>query len=424
MANFHAESVKRIRKILFLLLLTPSSYVLTAQTSPSASSSLTDNTQWLGRGDSLPREHLRSENDQYFEGYIQALLDIHYHEFTLGAHVKEGVVQLENLPADINLVTAITSFISDIPGVKKVVYEPRDTREKDLTSVVSVDQPETVAPAKPQPQKQSQIKGTWVPQNSRLFQPLVADPRRVHYSLGLRGADRVISKRTVTISMGDEWGIFRWHGVSKYHGDAQIGIEAGLWSVFDINKRSGDWGTLINSDYHVGIIGAFAADKLSLRGRLYHQSCHLGDEKMVRDGEDKLKDRLNPSMEALELVAAYQYDPSFRFYGGPGLVVRSDKGFKLKPFYLLYGAEKRLAPRKNFHHKTFWQPYIACHINQSQTTNWKPDITGVIGIEWSRMEGIGRKVRLYLEAHHGFSLEGQFSKMRNDYWSINLSYGF
>jgi hypothetical protein len=59
-----------------------------------------------------------------------------------------------------------------------------------------------------------------------------------------------------------------------------------------------------------------------------------------------------------------------------------------------------------------------------QELDWNFDGTYRAGYEFSKLQGIGRKFRFYIEYHHGYSYEGQFSKERTHYMQYNLSYGF
>ena len=43
---------------------------------------------------------------------------------------------------------------------------------------------------------------------------------------------------------------------------------------------------------------------------------------------------------------------------------------------------------------------------------------------WAKTRGQGRRVRLYLEYHDGYSTEGQFCRIATNYLSMRLTYGF
>ena len=73
----------------------------------------------LTRADALPSE-VQTATDPYFEGYIQALVDMHYAEYQVTVIVKDKDVWLANLPNNKLYANSIISFVKDVPGVKEV----------------------------------------------------------------------------------------------------------------------------------------------------------------------------------------------------------------------------------------------------------------------------------------------------------------
>ena len=222
---------------------------------------------FLTRADSLPVESFADATDPYLEGYIQALIDVHYYEYQVVVIVKDHKVFLGNLPDNELLSKSIISFVKDLPGVKSV----------DVTAV-SAKELETRQNYVEQPR----VSGVWFPQSTVLFPPLVADPRQPVNSAALRVGDKVCGDVCAAVSLGDDFPIFRWINVWPVHGDMQIGIEAGIWSVFNYsnipNKPKHETCELVNTDYLVGIPATYAFDAWSFRFRIYHISSHLGDE--------------------------------------------------------------------------------------------------------------------------------------------------
>ena len=362
----------------------------------------------LSRSNSVPVDSLQG-SDQYFEGYVQALVDMHYYEYSVVVLVKDRKVWLANLPKNKLTANSIVSFVKDIPGVKEVVVldkvPPKDVevREKYV--------------------QRPQLNGIWFPQMTVLFQPLLADPRQVCYSLGYRAGDEVIGVKTIAVSLGDDFPIYRWLNIFN-HGDLQVGIEAGIWSVFNLNPHPNpDGGTeLVNTDFYCGIPLTYAYNQWSFRFRIYHISSHLGDEYMVNHPETK---RLNPSIEATDLYVSYQLSEAVRFYGGAGAIVHSDETYPEKPpLYFGYGTEVRFLGSKFLSQRLFGTCYLAIYLRNVQWLGWDFDGTYRLGYEFSKLAGIGRKLRVYVGYHHGFSLEGQFQKERTHYFEFSFSYGF
>lgn len=362
----------------------------------------------LSRRDSIPEE-VQVASDPYFEGYIQALIDMHYAEYRVIVLVKNHKVWLTNMPSNKMLANSIVAFVRDVPGVEEVTVlngvppEDEELREK------YVERPT--------------IKGIWFPQMTELFLPLIADPRAATYSMGWRSGDRVIGNKTIGVSLGDDFPIYRWLDVF-WGGDFQIGIEAGIWSVFNMDPHPNlAHGTaeLVNTDFYVGIPLTFATGPWSFRLRGYHISSHLGDEYMV-DHPNVV--RLNPSLEAVDFFVSYQATEAIRLFVGPGVYVHSDKTFKWKPLYFEYGTEARFLGSKFLKQRLYGTCFIALFWRNLEQLDYNFDGTYRAGYEFSKLQGIGRKFRLYIGYHHGYSLEGQFSKMRTHYFEYNINYGF
>jgi hypothetical protein len=365
----------------------------------------------IKRGDSLPVENFEHATDPYLEGYIQALIDANYYEYQVIVTVKDHRVFLANLPTNELMAKSIISFVADVPGVKSV--EVRDLTEKEKISRNKYTEQPTV-------------KGIWFPQSTVLFEPLLGDPREPMYAVNWRFGDRVMGRKAVAVSLGDDFPIFRWRDVFRWHGDLQISVQAGVWAVFNFSHvpdRKRNTCELMNSDWLVGIPLTYAFDKWSFRFRFYHISAHLGDELIV-DHPKYLEKRKNPSMEALELIGSYQLSSGLRIYAGPGWVVASDDSFKLKPLYAKWGSEVRLFGKKLYYHKLYGTPFFVVHLENWQQHHWSLEQFYLMGYEFSKLQGVGRKMRLYVEYHQGHSYEGQFFNKKTRYGQVGLSWGF
>jgi hypothetical protein len=366
----------------------------------------------ITRADSLPVENFEDATDPYLEGYIQALIDIHFYEYNVVVTVKDHRVFLSNLPKNELVANSIIAFVRDLPDVKSVEVKELSSEEKSSREKY-VEQP--------------RVKGVWFPQSTVLFQPLVANPRQPTYSVALRFDDHVVGNQAVAVSLGDDFPIFRWKDLFWWHGDMQIGIEAGVWAVFNFSNidsnNNGDVCELVNADYYVGFPLTFAFDRWSFRFRGYHISSHLGDEFLV-DHPKYIKMRVNPSFEALDFYASYQFSPHLRFYGGLGWVFHSDHSFPIKPFYLDYGIEIRIFGKKLYYHRLYGTPFFAVDIQNWQQQDWNLNATYKLGYELSKLQGVGRKMRVYVDYHQGYSFEGQFFNERTQYFELGFSWGF
>ena len=244
------------------------------------------------RKDALPADHCEEMTDSFLQGYIQALIDVHYYEHRVRVFVDGHQVYLAHLPKNDLLSSSIISFVQDIPGVCQVCVVdhlpcPRcEGTERHI--------------------QRAQVKGVWFPQSTVLFAPFVAAPREVRYSAAFRYGDKVIGRYVASVAMGDEFPVFRWKNVFKWCGDLQVGITGGIWAVFnfeDVNHHD-ELSELVNTDYFLGIPFSYAFDRWSFRARIYHISSHLGDEYLVNHPE-KLSSVKNPGFDAVDFFASY-----------------------------------------------------------------------------------------------------------------------
>ena len=363
----------------------------------------------LSRTDAIPHESIEEATDHYLEGYIQALIDMHYYEFGVRVKVDGHTVHLSCLPKNDLIRNSIIAFVEDLPNVCEVVV------------CQSIDDAELEA--QEQYMVKPQVGGVWFPQQTVLFQPLVAAPRQPMYYAEYRMGDNIMGTRSIGVALGDEFAIFRWHDVFPAHGDLQIGILAGIWSVFNMKSfPNGEFSELVNTDYLVGIPLSYAFDAWSFRMLIYHISSHLGDEFLV-NRPNFLDKRVNPSFEAWELISSYQFTTGFRFYFGPGVILHSDNTFPMKTFYVKYGAELRMLGKKHHYHKLYGTPFLAINLENWQVNGWDLDATYMLGYEWSKLQGIGRKLRIYAKYRDGYG-EGQFFKMKTSFFALGFSWGF
>lgn len=374
----------------------------------------------LSRTNNIPSESVEDKQDSYFEGYLQALIDMHYYEYRVIVVVHDETVWLFNLPRNKLLSDSITSFVRDVPGVKCV-------------EVVTGCPPKEVqcrAEAKDRPR----IRGIWFPQTTELYLPMIANPRQVYYSLGYRGNDPVTGKCNAVFSLGDNFPIFRWLGVLPWCGDLQIGIETGMWSVFNLKPKYNPCGgtEMVNADFFVGIPLAYAVNEWAFRLRIWHESSHLGDEFIVNhptfvDCENNTNPkevRVNPSMEAVDFYVSYQANRDLRVYGGMGVVYHSDRTFKIKPLFFEYGGEYDFWGCKYPFHKLYGNFFVAVYFRNWQYFDFEFDQTYMFGYEFSKIHGVGRKIRFVVDYHNGYSVEGQFMKCRTSYWEVKMIWGY
>ncbi len=361
------------------------------------------------RSDEIPQTHVAWASDEYLTGYLQALVDMNYFEFQVKVIAKDGIVYVFNLPCNPLLSQSILCFLYDVPCVKAVEAincPPEQYFRACLDDICWGDSP------------CCQIKGIWFPQLTVLFQPLIADPRQVTNSAAIRFNDDVVGKHVGAVSFGDDFSFFRWLDVCGWGGDLEFLIEAGIFSVFNLDHAEE---SMVNTDFFVAATFAYAINCWSFRLRLWHLSSHLGDEFLLAHPGFP---RCNLSDEGIDLFASYQCCKALRLYVGIGDIFDRDKSFPEKPFYVEGGAEIRVFGCRSCFDKLYVQPFFAMHFRSWAEHNYMIDQTYVLGLEYSKIQGIGRKLRLFGEYHNGYSREGQFLRHRCSYSALRMTYGF
>ena len=346
--------------------------------------------------------------DAYLEGYIQSLLNAYYYEFDVLVYVENGDVYLYNLPKNALIKNSIMYFVqnlAEVMSVTEVTKFPKNQLQKLQKR-----------------ERRENIRGTWFPQQTVLYPPMLANPRETTYCATYRVGDTTMGKYSIAISLGDNFPIFRWRNIFHWRGDLQVDIQSGIWSVFKMDvARNGEISALMNTDYLLGFPFSYAFDKWSFRLRVYHVSSHLGDEFMTLHSKVK---RLNPSMEAVDFFASYQVNVYARAYAGFGWVFHSDQTYSLTPpLYVEWGGEFRVWEKKFFYHRLHASPFLAVYFRNWQTNHWRLDGTYMIGYEISGLQGIGRKMRLFINYHKGYC-EGQFFKNMTSFTGFGFSWGF
>lgn len=368
----------------------------------------------LRRCDTIRKDHPYVIDEKFLQGYVQALVDIHFDELCVNVRVQGCTVYLSNVPLDRQLRRALIKFVRDFPFVRKVCVE-------SYSGIINA-------------QERSMARhcccsdGIWFPQSTELFPTLVADPRQPMFSGSYRFDDRILGSRIGQAAYGDDFPIYRWLNICLFGvlGDLQVGTQAGVWAVFKfaddrIKRETGDTVALMNTDFWVGLPIAFASGCWAFRLRGYHESSHLGDEFLVATPGII---RVNPSREAIDFFVAYFLGDAIMLFGGVGNNIRSDPSFHIAPWYVEYGFELRILGRRMRQQCLYFQPFLATYFRNWQDWQWRFDATYRLGWEWSKLQGIGRKNRTYIEWHDGYSLDGQFSKFRTWFFAIATSWGF
>jgi len=183
--------------------------------------------------------------------------------------VKVTSGELKNVDAE-----KVIGSLSSVEGVKKV--ELLDAQGVMISSSTAPSQPAaSVTSRDKSPQPEYELG--FLP-GGNLFDPLIADPRWPHFSVAyeyyLRDPEL---KNVAAVSFGESIALYR--NRAPFHGLWEVGFQAGVFSIFDLDGPSFD---LINTDFAGAIFTSYRVKDFSTFFRIFHQSSHLGDEFLLQ----------------------------------------------------------------------------------------------------------------------------------------------
>lgn len=264
------------------------------------------------------------------------------------------------------------------------------------------------------------ICGEFLPGNPQPMRPFLADPRQVNYSAGWRFDDQRLVKNVIPVSYGEAIPLYRIDNLWPWCGYLQIEIEGAVWAVFDPLHDSSP---LMNADYYIGVPITYVIPNWQFRLRGFHISSHIGDEYLLNHPRFR---RLNPSAEYLDFFISHNLTREIRIYGGIGAVVASDESYKMKTFYADLGGEVHMYDFgfKNICGDLYGDPYFAIYMRYRGENRNHVDMTYALGYEFGKLNEREKLLRVFMEYHDGYSVEGQFSKFPTNYFALRLTYGF
>jgi hypothetical protein len=180
---------------------------------------------------------------------------------------------------------------------------------------------------------------------------------------------------------------------------------------------------LIDADYYVGFPISYAFGNWAFRLRGYHISTHIGDEFLLNHPGF---DRRNPSIEAFDFYVSYHFTRDIRLYGGVGWLACQDDSYRVGPFYCEGGVELRLfeISYRDYCDRLYGVPFFAMDFYYQSHFKHHINATYALGYEWGKVSGLRRRLRLFIEYHDGYSVDGQFSLCPTRYFAIRGTYGF
>ncbi|HEX6436926.1 MAG TPA: DUF1207 domain-containing protein [Candidatus Binatia bacterium] len=344
-----------------------------------------------------------ASGDDFIRGYASAVLEREFRLKDFSVNIAGESVTLisgELTQADYDRVIAA---LSSIDGVKHVAI--LDFRGVEVAS--SIPQASGIQRATRQAVPEYELG--FLP-GGNLFQPLIADPRWPRFSIGYRYFTDE-SRNVLSATFGETIALYRDRG--PYDGAWEVGFQAGVFSIFDLDSESFD---LVNSDFLAGLHTIYRIGDLSAFFRVFHQSSHLGDEFLLRNRID----RVNLSFEGLDLKLSYRFFDWARLYGGGTYLVHRDPS-DLKPWSTQGGIELQTPWR-------FWGDstrfVTALDVQNREENNWSTEVSVRGGLQFERAQRFGRRISLLVEYYNGHSPNGQFFNRKVEYFGPGLHLDF
>lgn len=340
-------------------------------------------------------EVARASSDEYIAGYAVGLLEHEFHLTGTVVQVEQGrvVVYAKRLGAEDpeKIVTALEA----IPGVEQAEVRSGSPGPAPRAGVVQTATPESGSKFLPR---------------GLLVDPFHGDLRWPHFGASYHALSS--GGREFASAFGESFAVYR--DAAPFNGEWELGIQAGVFGVFDTEKRSID---LINADYTVGIVTSYRADKLSGFLRIRHQSSHLGDEFILNNPQ---VNRINLSYEEIDLKVSYDVTTWLRVYGGVGTIVRKEPstlgrettqaGVEWKSPWLFLGGKIR--------------PVAYADFQTHARTNWSVAQSVMAGLQFENARIGDRKLQVLGEYYSGPSPDGQLFTQRVEWIGMGIHLWF
>ena len=243
-----------------------------------------------------------------------------------------------------------------------------------------------------------------------VFGPLVADPKEPRFFVSAveLKLDELGAEDTTAglVGLGTSFGLYRWSGENEQDG-WQLSFFGAAFSQFDLDAPSED---LINTDYQVGVPVTYKRGRFSARARLYHQSSHLGDEFLL---SGLAPDRLNLSIEIIDLLLAWNWD-GLRGYAGGGYAIGVDPNDLERGLY-----------HAGIDYRSLNGGIIGgVDVQWFEEVDWNSGTSVMIGYAFGRKHPVRRGVSLRLVGYDGVAPFGQFFTEDIEYYGAGLYFEF
>ena len=345
-------------------------------------------------------------DDRFLAGYVAAVLEREFGLPAGAADIRGGVVRLSArglTGADRGRIVHALARVGGVTRVEVVGEDPPPPPPPPLGA-------EAAAPAAP---ASAAVGGKARPAGllppGSVFGSLLADPRWPRLSASYR---YYIDDEELTdvgaVNFGESLAL--WRGPSTPGGQWEVGIQGGVFAVFDLDAESKD---LVNADYFGGLYTAYRRGDFSALARVAHQSSHLGDEYLLRGDAD---DRINLSYETVDAILSYDATDALRLYGGAAFIVHKEPD-DLERWSARYGAEYR-GPDALLGGRL--RPVAAVDVRHHAEHDWNADVSVRAGFQLENLEVRGQRLQLLLEYFDGHSPNGQFYDRRIQHIGVGV----
>lgn len=348
-----------------------------------------------------------SVDDNYIRGYAASMLEREFHLSPASLTIKDGVIYLSaDELAGVDSGELITALLK-IKGVERVeILGAGQAVPKGVSADTYRDEREKA---------ETKLDNTYRESGStkdRLFDPLMADPRWPHFSMGYQTyTDDGEFGSVFAASFGETLPLYKGDG--PFGGIWQIGVQAAGFIIHDLDTASWD---LINEDYRGGVALYYRREAWSGLFSIYHNSSHVGDEYLLHNHVD----RVNFSYEAAQAKVSYDISRAYRVYGGVEYLFSPDPK-DLKRWITQYGAEFR-CPLTYFN--GLLRPMAGVDIKNRQENDWHSEISLAAGVKLENEDTLWNKINIMLEYYNGNSPNGQFHENYIEYWALATHFYF
>lgn len=351
--------------------------------------------------------HASAVNDSYLEGYAAGLLSKDFPVDFSGIKVRRGVMKVPVGGLSPNDRTRVLQILATIPGVFEV-------RPVERTPAPVIEGSAAQDGLRMTSLASTAIFETGSLPAGHLFKPLLADPRWAHFSATFRNyvGDELDGNNNASVSFGETLPFYRGN-VGATAVQWEIGLQAGVFSEFNLDARSSD---LINSDFIASMYSSFRAGSGSAFLRIYHQSSHLGDEFLLQTDLE----RVNLSYEGADIRFSWEAPHGLRFYAGGGGIFHKEPS-SVGTWSGQYGFEFRSPWRFE---SVALRPIAGVDVQLREQNDWNEDVVVKAGLQLDNVVTYGRTLQFLVEYSSGHSPAGQFFESNVDYFGLGAHYNY